>query len=328
VSGDVLIRRLGEGAPPERSAVGGKAWSLDRLARLGLAVPAAFCVTTAAYRGLIAQGDVADRVRQLTAGLPSEGARAELERLADELPLPTPLSAALVDARAWLEACAGAAAVFAVRSSAVDEDSADRSFAGQHATCLGVAGEEIEQAVRTCWRSLWSQRSVDYRERNGAGFDDQAMAVVVQALVPAAVSAVAFTADPQTGERDLVMIDATVGLGAPLVAGEVDADTVKLDRQTLAVRSVEIGAKQRQAFMRASGEVETVELAHGSRRPALSEFQAASLARLALAVESAFGVAVDVEAAAAGRRWQLLQARPITTGDAVDPGAERLGAIA
>jgi pyruvate,water dikinase len=148
--------------------------------------------------------------------------------------------------------------------------------------------------VTRCWASLWSPAALAYRSRRGIAADDAAMAVVVQALVPADESAVVFTRHPVTHRDDQVVVTATRGLGDAMVAGTVTPDTYVLDK---ASRS-------------------TVEMEPGEdpRGPSLDAGTLAALVELALEVESRFGAAVDIEAARAAGRWYLLQARPITTG--------------
>ena len=100
--------------------------------------------------------------------------------------------------------------LLAVRSSAVGEDSATSSYAGMHDTELGVEDDEVEASVRRCWASLWSARAVEYRLMRNLPLHGDAMAVVVQALVPARAAAVAFTRHPVTGRTDQVLVDDTL----------------------------------------------------------------------------------------------------------------------
>src|SRR5262249_26409477 len=137
-------------------AVGGKGLNLGLLANAGLPVPPGFCITSAAHRRLQGQSPDTDAV------------------LADEIK------------EAYRHLGGG---LVAVRSSAVEEDGAVRSFAGQHETILGVAGEaSLLEAIGRCWASLDSDRAVAYRVRQGAQNSSLAMAVVVQRLIPSEVS--------------------------------------------------------------------------------------------------------------------------------------------
>ena len=118
----------------------------------------------------------------------------------------------------------------AVRSSGVAEDSAAASFAGLHDTELDLTADEVPAAILRCWASLWSDRAIGYRTRRGLPLDGGAMAVVIQALVPALAAAVAFTRHPVTGEDDRILVNAAPGLGEAMVSGLVTPDTIVIDK--------------------------------------------------------------------------------------------------
>ena len=278
--------------------LGGKAASIDRLLRLGIRTPPAFCLTTDAFRAHLLDGPLAERVKAAFEALPDEGARAALvalvadERLGPELA--AELSAGLDRLRSERLADPTLGELLAVRSSAVGEDSATSSYAGMHDTELGVEDDEVEASVRRCWASLWSERAVEYRLMRNLPLHGDAMAVVVQALVPARAAAVAFTRHPVTGRTDQVLVEAVLGLGEAIVSGDVTPDSYlvdKLDRTVL----------QRPAGSRPSD------------AGALSDGELQDLVTLSLSIEERYGAPVDIEAAHAGGRWYILQARPITT---------------
>jgi pyruvate,water dikinase len=152
---------------------------------------------------------------------------------------------------------------------------------------------------------------VAYRIRRDIGFAGAAMAVVVQGLVPAEVSAVAFTKNPVNGRDDEILINAAWGLGEVIVSGVITPDTIVLDKATLDVRSVLPGEKRWRIDARTTGGTEQVEVAE--QGPALDESRLAALGRLCQAVERTFGMPMDVEAAFAAGQWYLVQARPITS---------------
>lgn len=267
-----LIEWLGEAASGA-DALGGKGASLDRLIRLGHRVPPGFCVTTAAFRAS-----------------PDADAAIDAE-----------LAGALERLEAAVAAATGDPPRLAVRSSAIGEDGAVASFAGLHETELDVAAADVPAAVRRCWASLSSAPAVAYRAGRGLSDDDAAMAVVVQALVPADASAVVFTRHPVTGRDDQLVITSARGLGDAMVAGTITPDTLVVDRATKAVVEFTPGEGPGEPVLRAA---------------AISE-----LVELSLAVERDFGRAVDIEAAISGGSWFLLQARPITTHASI--GASR-----
>ena len=224
-SGDA-IEWLGQLRSP-LGAVGGKAASLDRLAREGFLIPPGFCVTTASFNAHLA--DIAGRtpLRASLDALPDEGARRTVVELVRDTELPEAVSVAL---RGALDRLADSGeTTLAVRSSAIGEDGHVASFAGLHDTELGLAPEAVDPAVRRCWGSLWSAEALAYRQRRGVTVHDAAMAVVVQALVPADAAAVVFTRHPVTG-LSTARLTAVRGLGEPMVSGTATPDTIVVDR--------------------------------------------------------------------------------------------------
>ena len=189
----VLVEWLGE-LRGSTDAIGGKAASLDRLARLGFEIPPGFCVTTAAFAAHLAAVRELGPLDEALAALPDEAARAAIVDLVAGSASPATFATAV---GAAVSALTGASGVrLAVASSAIGEDGKAASYAGLHDTELGLAVDEVEPAIRRCWSSLWSAAAVAYRRRRSLPYAAAAMAVVVQTLVPAAASAVVFTRSP------------------------------------------------------------------------------------------------------------------------------------
>jgi phosphoenolpyruvate synthase/pyruvate phosphate dikinase len=288
--------------------LGGKAASLDRLARLGFLIPPGFCLTTTAFEAHLATIAAHAPLTEVLARLPDEESRLAIVGLVRDSPAPTPIQQALRDGLGRL-AAAGETS-FAVRSSALGEDGAVASYAGLHDTELGLALDEVEPAVRRCWSSLWSAPAVAYRQARSLRLDGAAMAVVVQALVPADAAAVVFTRHPVTGRDDQLVITAVRGLGEPMVAGSATPDTYVVDKATEALLEFSPGDGGERLFA-IDGKV-TRAVDRAAHR-VLTDGALADLVTLSLRVERAFGAAVDIEAAHARGQWYLLQARPITT---------------
>ena len=303
-----------ETAGADGQAFGGKAASMDRLARLGFNIPPAFCLATEAFEAHLAGIPERDAFVGAIGRLPDEGARATVVRLVETSAMPALVSDALSEAvgRLMRAAPSGPAAgsTFAVRSSGIGEDGAVDSFAGLHETELGLRDAEIEPAVRRCWASLWSAPAVGYRVRRGRPLTGVAMAVVVQVLVPADAAAVVFTRHPVTNREDQLLINAIRGLGEPMVSGTATPDTIVIDKGSRAVLEFTAGAPGERLVARDGGVTRIVDVGDG---PALSGAALHELVDLSLAVERAFGAPVDIEAALAADCWYLLQARPITT---------------
>ena len=204
--------------------------------------------------------------------------------------------------------------IAAVRSSAVDEDGATASFAGQHETYLNIVGAEaIMEAITRCWESARSEHALDYRRQQGLSVERPQIAVLVQQLVASDVSAVVFSANPITGSRDEIMINASWGLGESIVGGTVTPDTFVVRKSDLAVVQRVVADKQRMTVS-APGGTHEVEVPRFLRNEAsLNDEQIVEMAKLALILEVTMEHPVDIECAYAGGELYLLQCRPITT---------------
>ncbi|XP_035679829.1 prodigiosin synthesizing transferase PigC-like [Branchiostoma floridae] len=206
---------------------------------------------------------------------------------------------------------------FAVRSSAIGEDTEEMSAAGQMATGLGVRGlDQICDAVQKCWASLYGFPAVQYRRQHGQPVVSS-MAVVVQEMVPAEVAGVLFTQHPVTGHPGKMVINANYGLGESVVSGESHPDTITLSRGvdgSCQVKGVDLGSKTQQVVPLDKGgtAVQAVTSAQ-SEACCLSNDIAVKLGHIGVQVENAYGGPQDVEWAVSQGTVYLLQARPITT---------------
>jgi pyruvate,water dikinase len=276
--------------------LGGKGASLERLLRMEAPTPPGFCLTTRAFRHHLETGPRSREIVAAIIGLPDPDARAILHRHLTEATLAPPIGADLEHSLLRLaEENEGENARFAVRSSAIGEDGRTASFAGIHETELELTTAEVPDAVRRCWASLWSERALQYRSVRQLPLDGS-MAVVVQVLVPADAAAVVFTRHPVTQRGDQLLVNAVRGLGESLVSGIVTPDEIVLDKATLALANLTRG--------------DGIGPAPGGS--VLSDSQLRNLATLSLRLEEQFGRPIDIEAALAGERWFVLQARPIT----------------
>lgn len=202
----------------------------------------------------------------------------------------------------------------AVRSSALGEDSAEYSFAGQLESFVFVQPGDAAESVARVWRSGFSERLIAYRKESGLSLLPQAPAVVIQAMIDGEVSGVAFSADPVSGRRGFAVVTAAPGLGGAVVSGETNADTWRVDRDGRIVEAA-IAAKQfaQRRDPRAPDGVATVALAGDeATRPALGEARVVEVAALARKAASFFGRPQDIEWTLGGGRLYLLQSRPIT----------------
>lgn len=303
--------------------VGGKGASLARLARAGLPVPNGFHITTAAYRELLVANDLdaplrAVRARMdLTQPTAFDAASQAIGALFARAVIPAPLGDDIARAYAALEprfALRESPLAVAVRSSATAEDRADLAFAGQQESFLNVRGEAaVLAAVKRCWTSLWTSRALAYRAQYHVADDALALAVVVQELVRADAAGVMFTADPVSGRRDHIVINAAWGLGDAVVSGRVTPDTFVVDKASGRVLEREIADKDVMTVCVEGGVATRATPEHWRRAAVLNDAQIVELARLGVQIERLDALPMDIEWVLAEGRWAIVQARPITT---------------
>ncbi|MDE0037920.1 MAG: PEP/pyruvate-binding domain-containing protein, partial [Gammaproteobacteria bacterium] len=298
--------------------VGGKGRSLAQMTRAGFDVPGGFLLSTGAYRDFVADNELGSRILELARpeiidGRTSfESASRSIRALITGCELSNALKADLVAA---YQALPGDDPAVAVRSSANAEDLPGLSFAGQQETYLNVSGgEALLEAVRNCWASLWTTQAISYRNEMGIESDAVAMAVVVQIMVDADVAGILFTANPATGERGEMIVNASFGLGEAVAGGQVTPDTFIVEKSTLAAKETMIGNKEQKIVSDGNQGTRLVDVDAGERdTSSLSDELLAELAGLAARVEAHFGgQPQDIEWAVADGKLWLLQSRPIT----------------
>ena len=298
------------------AVAGGKGAHLGELSRIeGIRVPPGFCVTTDAFRRIMGEApsidDRLDRLSRLDAD-DREAIRtlsAEIRGILDGIAIPGELAAAITRALARL----GEHAAYAVRSSATAEDLPTASFAGQQDTYLNVVGPAaILQHVSRCWASLFTERAVTYRLRNGFDHRKVHMAVVVQQMVFPHASGILFTADPVTSNRKVASVEASFGLGEALVSGLVDADAYKVRDGEVVARAVGTKRLAIHALPAGGTEEQAIDPAQ-QEQPALTDAQVVRLAQLGRRIEAHFGRPQDIEWCLVDDGFQIVQSRPITT---------------
>jgi pyruvate,water dikinase len=314
---------------------GGKAAALGELARAGLPVPRGYVVTVAAFGLHLGAVDPSGATRRAIGSLPADelaglaSAAADMRARITEAPLPPGVAAEITSAYTSL----GAGPV-AVRSSATMEDSPEASFAGLQDTYLAVRGDDaVLDRVRACWASLYNDESVAYRRSQGIGEDGLAMGVVVQRMLSPRSAGVMFTRSPVTGDRSVVAIEATWGLGSALVGGEVTPDSFTVSKVTGEITGRRVSIKLRAHSFTPNGQgISATPMPFALRRSAcLSDDEARALAETGRRVEDHYGAPQDIEWALLGDspghpalhadladRIVLLQSRPETVWAARD----------
>jgi pyruvate,water dikinase len=297
------------------AVVGGKGAHLGELSRIeGIRLPAGFCVTTDAFERMMADApsidERLDRLSRLKAD-DREAIRAlsaEIRRTLEGIAIPGDLAAAITRPLAPLGEHA-----FAVRSSATAEDLPTASVAGQQDTYLNVVGRAaILRHVSRCWASLFSERAVTYRLRNGFDHRKVQMAVVVQQMVFPQAAGILFTADPVTSNRKVASVEASFGLGEALVSGLVNPDVYKVRDGKIVAKAVAAKLLAIHASP-AGGTHEHAIEPERQQQPALTDAQVLQLAQLGRRIEAHFERPQDIEWCLADDCFQIVQSRPITT---------------
>lgn len=310
-----LVVDLDRVGPPDVAEVGGKAANLGSLRGAGFRVPPGFVVTSSAYlaalTGATCRQEVLDEFRSLVSIDDPErrGERAAaLRRRVASVPVPGEVRVAVATALERL----GPEAVLAVRSSATSEDAAGASFAGAHATLLGVSGlTEALRAISTCWVSAFTDRAIAYRVERGL-LDEPIVAVVVQVAVPADVAGVAFSERPDGSGPGLVVVESARGLGESVVSGAVEPDHDEVDVASWTVTTRRPGRQSERLVLSGDG----VHRVAGGVDPGphvLDEATVVGIARTVRTVADHFAGPQDVEWALVGDDLWILQSRPITT---------------
>jgi pyruvate,water dikinase len=319
----MVIRWFDDIGDDDVDVVGGKGASLGELAGAGFPVPGGFAVTVEAYQTFLEESGIETELIDAIDVDPDDAAAvADAAERARELiegaSVPGTIREAIVEAYDAF----GEKPFVAVRSSATAEDLPDASFAGQQETFLNVTRQGLVDRVRECWASLFTERAMVYRARQGFDGAEVGMAVVVQRMVDAERAGVLMTRDPSTGDPETV-VEAAWGLGEGVVSGSVSPDTYVVDRDG-GVIDVTV-ADKKHAVRRDPETGETVEREVGvDRRTArvLSDDELGDLADLGGRIEAHYGEPQDVEWAIVGEEVFLLQSRPITTIEADAGGAD------
>jgi pyruvate,water dikinase len=324
---DDRIVELSQLRATDAARAGPKLARLGELRSHGWQVPDGYVVTAAAFDACLTDR-VRTRLHDLLTDLPADtdgltDVSAAARGLLEAQTLPSTLSEAIAAAheRLALRTDAGDDLVVAVRSSAVAEDAATASFAGQFDTYLGIRGtDELLHNVRRCWSSLYTPRALEYRRRHGMAPDDGGFAVGVLQLVEARSAGVLFTLDPASGARDRVVIEGNWGLGETVAAGLVTPDHWSVKKDSGRIRERHISDKRIQLVFDAelAGAVEIPVPADLATQPCLTDDEVRYLCRRAAELEAHEGVPQDIEWAV-HRGMELpdsvffLQHRPETT---------------
>jgi pyruvate,water dikinase len=298
---------------------GGKGANLGELIKAGFEVPSGFVITTASYDLLIQTNGLQAIIQEMLASLQIDkpASVTQISRRIHDAIQHASMPAMIVDEALKAYRHLDGATV-AVRSSATAEDLPEAAFAGQQETFLNILGEQaLLDAVRACWASLWSERAVLYRAHQNVDQVSVKLAVVVQKMVPADIAGVMFTANPVSGARDELVIDASPGLGEAVVSGLVTPDHFVVNKRGLSVKERRIGRREVIVRSKTGGGTEQITSTDKNIEAVLSPSAVRNLAKLGKQIERHYGTPQDIEWAwvkdgTKAGKFLILQARPMT----------------
>ena len=332
------VSRIADLSLADRPRAGGKSASLGELTRAGVDVPQGFVVLTPSFEEFLRASGAGPEIREEIASLDlndTDEVTAASRRIRERIhghSVPADVKVAILSGYREMSSN-GAGCPVAVRSSATCEDSESASFAGLQDTYLWVRGEdELIERVRDCWASIYNSESITYRRRLDLPEEQIAMAVVVQQMVDAVCAGVMFTRSPTTGDRSVVVIEGSWGLGSSLVSGEVTPDHFVVNKVTGEIVRRDISDKEIEHLADPSGNgVRETAVADERRRvPCLSDEAIGELWRLARTIERHYAAPQDIEWAiwrdpeTGEQEVRILQSRPETVWASrdVEPAAK------
>jgi pyruvate, water dikinase len=311
---------LEEVGKEDLSIVGGKGASLGEMINIGVPVPGGFAVTAQAFRDFLNRAGIAEKLFEaLKVDVNDQGqllkAEESAKRLIMEAKVPEDIEKAIKSRYEELCRREGKEVFVAVRSSATAEDLPDASFAGQQETYLNMRGaDDVFNAVRKCWASLYGARAIFYRVEQGFEHEKVNLSAIVQKMVDSEKSGVMFSSQPSTGEP-LVVIEAAWGLGESVVSGSVSPDNYVVDRTNKAIVSRFIAAKEIMIIRDPKTQKTVTIKVPPEKREAvvLTDGEIMELARYGEILEEHYGIPQDIEWGVERNKIYILQSRPITT---------------
>lgn len=284
---------------------GGKGANLGELTKIGMPVPKGFVITTEVYKEFVRKNEIKTDLKdtqvkdQETVSLISD----KLQKLILDGKVNPSLRREILNYSKELKS-----RLVAVRSSATAEDAARTSWAGQLSTFLNIRKEDLVNNIKLCWASLFNPRAIFYRATQGLLATDVAVAVIIQDMVNAEVSGIAFTTHPVTKDSNMILIEAGFGLGEAIVSGMVTPDKYLVNKKDLTIYDYKIGKQKKMVTEKG---IFDIPVENQSRRK-LREEKAIELAKLCIKIENHYGIPQDIEWAIKENGLFILQSRPVT----------------
>ena len=296
--------------------VGGKGANLGELSKIdGIHVPDGFCISTEAFKRIIGETSIINELLDKLSLLKLEDQNkiselsGKIRSVIEGIGIPQDINEEITHFLSIVDE----KTAYAIRSSATAEDLPTASFAGQQDTYLNIIGkDEILKHISKCWSSLFTDRAITYRLKNGFDHSKVQMSVVVQEMVFPQAAGILFTADPITYNRKLLSIDASFGLGEAMVSGLVSADCYKVQEERIVDKM--IATKKLAIYGLKEGGTRAQQIKPDQQKTqTLTDQQILQLAHIGRQIEAYFGRPQDIEWCLVDDTFYIVQSRPITT---------------
>jgi len=289
----------------DTAIVGGKTANLGELLKIDMPVPNGFGITTEGYNKFIEDSNIKDKLNSLLESANEditdlkkiENISGEIKKTINEAQMPEEIKENIIPAFKQLTSEYEEIDTVAIRSSSVQEDMANASFAGQYETILNVKNEqELIDGVKKCWASLFGPRLIQYRARMEIGYEEAEIAVAVQQMLNPICSGVMFTLNPTTGDRTEILLEANWGQGESVVSGSVTPDTILLNKSNLSIKNINVGSKETKTTCTEEGGVIEEEVPEEKRRECcIKQREAQHIGKIGKKIEKHYGTPQDIE---------------------------------
>ncbi len=327
-SGFVLwFDEIGKG---DVSLVGGKNASLgEMITKTKIPVPPGFAITSRAYRNFLKENNLKGLIEKELSGISSKSVTdlgksgKKIRKAILKAEIPDGLEKLIMKFYGELSKKRGERSPrVAVRSSATAEDLPSASFAGQQETFLNVRGKGLMESIKKCFASLFTDRAISYREDRGFDHLSVALSVGVQVMVNSQSSGVMFTLDPNTGFRNVIIIDSSYGLGEYVVKGVVTPDEFVVFKPTMKIIEKRLGSKERMLTEKSGKNTDTEVIKFMRKKYSVEDKDVLKLARYASGIEKHYKRPMDIEwGKDKNGKLFILQARPETVHSNLKPNA-------
>lgn len=310
-----LTRNFKKIAKEDAIIAGGKGASLGEMTQAGIPVPPGFVVLSTTFDQFLKDSDLAQEIDAILDKVDHkeihtvEGASENIQALIKNAKMPENIAKEIKEQFKKLDS-----KYVAVRSSATAEDGKDHAWAGQLDSFLNTTEKDLLEKVQRCWASLFTPRAIFYRFENGLHSTRISVAVVVQKMVGAEISGIAFSVHPVTEDENQIIIEAGFGLGEAIVSGQITPDSYVIEKEPRRIIDINVSTQTRGIYRAEGGGNEWIEISEPkASSQVLKEKQILEFADLVMRIENHYGFPCDIEWSFEKRKFYVVQSRPITT---------------